>query len=69
MTKRLAKSAAQRQKRSGIPHTVYFSAELTAALNAVSQARRVGKSTIIRIAIEQLLRKLENGQVELPLGL
>jgi hypothetical protein len=68
-TKRTTKRSTRTQKRNGIPHTVYFSEELTAALNAVSQSRRVGKSTIIRIAIEQLLRRLESGQLELPLGL
>ena len=55
--------------RRGIPHTVYFSPELTAALNVAAQRRRVGKSTILRIAVEQLLQKLESGQLELPLGL
>ena len=69
MTRRANKTSPRRQKRSGVPHTVYFSKELTAALNAAAQTRRVGKSTIIRIAIEQLLQKLENGQLELPLGL
>jgi hypothetical protein len=57
------------RKRSGVPHTVYFSEELTAALNAAVRSRRVGKSTIIRIAVEELLRRLESGQLELPLGL
>ena len=70
MTDANAKAGAPpKQKRSGIPHTVYFSEELTAALNAAAQSRRVGKSTIIRIAIEQLLRRLESGQLDLPLGL
>ena len=56
-------------KRKGVPHTIYFSEELAAALNEVVQRRRVGKSTIVRIAVEQLLKKLESGQLELPLGL
>ena len=59
----------EKSKRSGVPHTVYFSEELTASLNAAARARRVGKSTIVRIAVEQLLKKLESGQLELPLGL
>jgi Ribbon-helix-helix protein, copG family len=69
MVKQATRAVASRQKRNGIPHTVYFSEELTAALNHAAQARRVGKSTIIRIAIEELLRKLDSGQLELPLGL
>ena len=60
---------ALKPKRSGVPHTVYFSDELTASLAAAAHARKVGKSTIVRIAVEQLLRKLESGQLELPLGI
>jgi hypothetical protein len=56
-------------KRNGIAHTVYFSKALTASLNDAALSRRVGKSTIVRIAVEQLLKKLESGQLELPLGL
>jgi len=48
---------------------VYFPEELALALTAASRERRVGKSTIIRIAVEQLLRKMESGQLDLPLGL
>jgi hypothetical protein len=53
----------------GVPHTIYFSEELSGALNEAVRTRRVGKSTIVRIAVEQLLKKLESGQLELPLGL
>ncbi len=56
-------------KRSGVPHTVYFSKELTASLTAAAESRRVGKSAIVRAAVEQLLRRLDSGQLELPLGL
>lgn len=64
------KSAAQqRGKRRGIPVTVYFSENLSKALSAASEGRRVGKSTIIRIAVERLLHQLESGQLELPLGI
>ena len=62
-------SEESKPRRKGVPHTIYFSEELAAALNAAVQSRRVGKSTIIRIAVEQLLKKLESGQLELPLGL
>jgi hypothetical protein len=56
-------------RRKGVPHTIYFSEELSGALNEAVRTRRVGKSTIVRIAVEQLLKKLESGQLELPLGL
>lgn len=68
---RSAKRQAQesKPKRKGVPLTIYFSEELATALNEAGQTRRVGKSTIVRIAVEQLLKKLESGQLELPLGL
>jgi hypothetical protein len=34
---------------------VYFSPTLAAALDATVKARKMGKSTIVRIAVEQLL--------------
>jgi hypothetical protein len=49
--------------------TVYFSEDLSKALSATAEGRRVGKSTIIRIAVERLLHQLESGQLELPLGI
>lgn len=64
----MAKSR-QATGRRGIPHTVYFSPELTRALTEVAQRRRVQKSTVIRFAVEELIKKLESGQLELPLGL
>jgi predicted DNA-binding protein len=48
---------------------VYLSDELSQALSAASEERRVGKSTIVRIAVERLLEQLENGQLKLPLGI
>jgi len=58
-----------RPHRTGIPLTVYLSPELSATLAAVSAARGLDKSTIVRAALERLLSRLENGQMELPLGL
>jgi hypothetical protein len=55
--------------RRGVPHTVYFSPELAQALADCAHRRRVQKSTIMRFAVEELLKKLESGQLELPLGL
>jgi hypothetical protein len=70
MTRTVASANEEpKPKRKGVPHTIYFSEELAVALNEAVRTRRVGKSTIIRIAVEQLLKKLESGQLELPLGL
>ena len=52
-----------------MPLTVYLSEELTVALNTAAETRKVGKSTIVRIAVERLLGQMNSGQLELPLGL
>ncbi len=59
----------QQGKRRGVPLTVYLSDELSQALSAAAEGRRVGKSTIVRIAVERLLQQLDNGQLKLPLGI
>jgi len=55
--------------RSGVPITVYIDSDLNQRLNTTSKERHVGKSSIIRLAVERLLTQLESGQLELPLGL
>jgi predicted DNA-binding protein len=52
-----------------VPVTLYIDAELNKRLNATSKERHVGKSSIVRLAIERFLTQLESGQLELPLGL
>jgi len=48
---------------------VYFNERLSQALSAAAEERRIGKSAIVRIAVERLLQQLESGQLDLPLGL
>ena len=55
--------------RSGVPITFYLDKTLNNRLNATSKERHVGKSSIIRLAVERLLTQLESGQLELPLGI
>jgi hypothetical protein len=56
MTETLGQLRKQlKPKRSGVPHTVYFSKDLAASLATTPRAQRVGKSTIIRIAVEEIL--------------
>jgi predicted DNA-binding protein len=56
-------------KRNGKPYTVYLSDDLSRALSEASEKRKVDKSAIVRVAIERLLNDLENGQLQLPLGI
>jgi hypothetical protein len=60
---------ARRVVRRGVPFTLYFTAEQAEALAAISRTRRVSKSTVIRFAVERLLKQIESEQLELPLGL
>jgi hypothetical protein len=55
--------------RSGVPITVYLDPTLNKRLNATSKERHVGKSSIIRLAVERLLTQLDSGQLDLPLGI
>jgi hypothetical protein len=65
----LSPKQMQRGKRSGIPLTVYLAEPQAAQLNELCKIRRVTKATIIRFAVEQLIVQLNDGQLELPLGL
>jgi hypothetical protein len=48
---------------------VYLNDELSLALTATCEKRKVRKSDIVRVAVERLLNDLESGQLELPLGI
>ena len=54
--------------RRGTPLTVYFSDEQTFQLNNISRLRRVPKAELLRIAVDLLVNQLNDGQLQLPLG-
>jgi hypothetical protein len=54
--------------RKGTPLTVYFSDEQTTQLNNISRQRRVPKAELLRIAVDLLVNQLNDGQLQLPLG-
>ena len=56
-------------KRTGVPLTVYLGEAQAGRLNELSKMRHVTKATIVRFAMDQLFAQLNNGQLELPLGL
>ena len=55
--------------RTGVPITFYLDQGLNKRLNDTSKERHVGKSSIIRLAVERLLTQLDSGQLDLPLGI
>ena len=48
---------------------VYLRHEQSDQLKAISRARHVSRAVVVRFAIDQLLKQLSSGQLELPLGL
>jgi hypothetical protein len=62
-------NATSKPKRSGVPFTLYLSDSQALALNHISDRRQVPKSTLVRFAVERLLIEIENGQLQLPIGL
>lgn len=65
------KDDAVRKKslRRGVPFTVYFAPQQAEALQSMARERHVAKATIIRIAVDQLLRQLESGKFTLQFGI
>ena len=61
--------AAKKVLRRGTPFTIYFDQQQTRALNAVAKERHVSKTTIIRLAVDQMLRQIQGGQLQSPLGI
>ena len=55
--------------RTGAPLTVYFPLDQAERLTQVSRDRRVSKANLVRLAVDRLLRQLEEGQLNLPLGI
>jgi hypothetical protein len=54
--------------RVGVPFQVYFAPEQMAQMRRFSQERSLPIATIVRTAVEQLLRKWRNDDLTLPLG-
>jgi DNA-binding LacI/PurR family transcriptional regulator len=55
--------------RSGTPLTVYFSDDQMERLNRISTQRKVPKSELLRLAVDLLLERINNGQMELGIEL
>lgn len=55
-------------RRKGTPFTMYFSDQQTEELNRISRQRRVPKAELLRVAVDLLVNQLNDGQLQLPLG-
>jgi hypothetical protein len=56
------------QSRRGKPLIVYFTDEQAQALRSIAEDRHISKTAVIRFAVDQVLKKFQSGQLELPLG-
>lgn len=63
-----ALSGVKRSSRSGKPHTIYFTPEQALALEALAAQRRITKTELVKFAVDQMLDRIINGQLQLPLG-
>jgi hypothetical protein len=64
----LSPKQPRRGKRAGVPLTVYLPEPQAARLNEICKLRHVTKATIVRFAVDQFFVQLNNGQLDLPLG-
>ena len=64
-----AKSKPRQKRRHGRPFMVYLTQEQSVRLKSVAHDRQVSRAVVVRFAIDQLLKQLSSGQLELPLGL
>ncbi len=69
VTSTASRKASEKTKRSGVPLTVYLPEDQAAQLGELSKERHVTKATIVRLAVDRLFSDLNNGQLNLPLGL
>lgn len=59
----------RRQRRRGEPFMVYFTREQSNQLKSICRERQVSRAVLVRFAVDQLIKQLDSGQLELPLGL
>jgi hypothetical protein len=64
-----ARKGKNRSGRTGKPLVIYFPRQQANKLRSLSEQRRVPMANIVRFAVDRLLSDVNNGQLELPLGL
>jgi len=69
MTRTRNKAKKKVVHRKGTPFTLYLPSEQAQQLEAMSRQRSVAKAALVRYAVDQFLTQLNNGQLELPLGI
>lgn len=55
--------------RTGVPLMIYLRGEQATRLEELCKSRRVTKTAIVQFAIERVFVDMENGQLDLPLGI
>ncbi len=66
--KKRRRGRAERGGRRGKPLTIYFTDEQANGLRSLAQERHISKTALVKFAVDEMLRGLQSGQLELPLG-
>jgi hypothetical protein len=59
----------KKRRRSGKPLQVYFRPKQRERLKRLARDRRIAESELVRAAVDLLIGRLSNGQLELGLGI
>jgi|ERR1051326_3276419 hypothetical protein len=57
---------AVREGRQGRPQTIWFTDQQAEALESLSHKKRVTKTTLVRFAVDEMLKGFYTGQLKLP---
>jgi hypothetical protein len=60
---------SRKRRRTGKPLQVYFKPEQRERLKQLARDRRIAESELVRAAVDLLIVKLSNGQLELGLNI
>lgn len=66
---RKASSNDAKPRRTGRPMQVYFSTEQREWIRTLAKQRHVTDSGVVRVAVDLLMRRLADGELDPPLGL
>lgn len=56
-------------KRSGVPLMLYLKRDQAVKLNELARERHITKTALVQFAVDRLFIEVNQGQLDLPLGL
>lgn len=55
-----------REGRQGKPQTIWFTDQQSEALESLSQKRKITRTTLVKFAVDEMLKGFYTGQLKLP---